>query len=119
MLARLRMANKCHAFCCALSPKISLRTVLHRSYATPRVSVFLSPNHVQPKKKEPEGLAKFWADGKRFLSDEEKTTLNEEDADIYQGWFVRKNKKTDKYPCMHADLCSCSTELKGRNTRVN
>jgi len=41
-------------------------------------------------------LEKFWADGKRFLDKAEEATLNEEDKDIYQGWFVRKNKKTDK-----------------------
>jgi hypothetical protein len=51
-----------------------------------------------PKKEEAKGLKKYWAAGKRELTDEEKGQLNSEDMDIYTGWHTRKfkGKKTDK-----------------------
>ena len=51
-----------------------------------------------PKKEEVKGLKKFWANGKRELTSEEKAELNEEDQDIYSGWHTRKfkGKKTEK-----------------------
>jgi len=49
-----------------------------------------------PVKEEATGLAKFWAEGKRFLEEEESSTLNAEDLDDYQDWEKRKLKKTGK-----------------------
>eukprot|EP00656_Telonema_subtile_P017844 TRINITY_DN19623_c0_g1_i1.p1 TRINITY_DN19623_c0_g1~~TRINITY_DN19623_c0_g1_i1.p1 ORF type:complete len:183 (+),score=54.41 TRINITY_DN19623_c0_g1_i1:140-688(+) len=49
-----------------------------------------------PKKKEATGLPLFWADGKRLLSKEEKSSLDAEELDDYQSWYKRKMKKTER-----------------------
>lgn len=46
-----------------------------------------------PQEEEKTGLAKFWADGKQFLSDEDVASLNEDEQDTYQRWVKRKKSR--------------------------
>ena len=50
-----------------------------------------------PPVEEATGLAKYWADGKRELDEDEEGELSEDDADTYKRWLKkRKGPKSDK-----------------------